>query len=72
MGGGEGSASVSPFNLALPQQRAAGEGHHLKSKRPNPCAYTPPSLKGTPPPPISLPVPLAPGTELTMGVCVKS
>uniref|UniRef100_A0A8D0WZ50 Protein phosphatase 1 regulatory subunit 1B n=1 Tax=Sus scrofa TaxID=9823 RepID=A0A8D0WZ50_PIG len=39
------SASVSPFNLALPQQRAAGEGHHLKSKRPNPCAYTPPSLK---------------------------
>ncbi|ELK01569.1 Protein phosphatase 1 regulatory subunit 1B [Pteropus alecto] len=26
-------------------QRASGEGHHLKSKRPNPCAYTPPSLK---------------------------
>lgn len=30
---------------ASPHQRAAGEGHHLKSKRPNPCAYTPPSLK---------------------------
>uniref|UniRef100_A0A7N5P8S6 Protein phosphatase 1 regulatory subunit 1B n=1 Tax=Ailuropoda melanoleuca TaxID=9646 RepID=A0A7N5P8S6_AILME len=30
---------------ASPHQRASGEGHHLKSKRPNPCAYTPPSLK---------------------------
>lgn len=49
--------SVSPFNLALPQQRASGEGHHLKSKRSNPCAYTPPSLKGTLPT-RGLPVPL--------------
>ncbi|XP_038532536.1 protein phosphatase 1 regulatory subunit 1B isoform X1 [Canis lupus familiaris] len=30
---------------STPLQRASGEGHHLKSKRPNPCAYTPPSLK---------------------------
>ncbi|GAB1296769.1 Protein phosphatase 1 regulatory subunit 1B [Apodemus speciosus] len=30
---------------ASPHQRTSGEGHHPKSKRPNPCAYTPPSLK---------------------------
>uniref|UniRef100_A0A452GB48 Protein phosphatase 1 regulatory subunit 1B n=1 Tax=Capra hircus TaxID=9925 RepID=A0A452GB48_CAPHI len=41
----EHSSPGGPFNLALPRQRASGEGHHLKSKRPNPCAYTPPSLK---------------------------
>uniref|UniRef100_A0A8I5YCG8 Protein phosphatase 1 regulatory subunit 1B n=1 Tax=Rattus norvegicus TaxID=10116 RepID=A0A8I5YCG8_RAT len=28
-----------------PGRRTSGEGHHPKSKRPNPCAYTPPSLK---------------------------
>ncbi|XP_047614598.1 protein phosphatase 1 regulatory subunit 1B isoform X1 [Phacochoerus africanus] len=40
------SEHSSPEEEASPhQQRAAGEGHHLKSKRPNPCAYTPPSLK---------------------------
>ncbi|XP_039729554.1 protein phosphatase 1 regulatory subunit 1B isoform X3 [Pteropus medius] len=40
------SEHSSPEEEASPhQQRASGEGHHLKSKRPNPCAYTPPSLK---------------------------
>ncbi|XP_014446161.1 protein phosphatase 1 regulatory subunit 1B isoform X1 [Tupaia chinensis] len=39
------SEHSSPEEEASPHQRAAGEGHHLKSKRPNPCAYTPPSLK---------------------------
>lgn len=61
-----GKPLVSPFNLALTLQRASGEGHHLKSKRPNPCAYTPPSLKGTIPPP-GLAVPLASGTGLSLG-----
>lgn len=31
----------------LPPQRSSGEGCLLKPKRTNPCAYTPPSLKGT-------------------------
>ncbi|XP_004859554.1 protein phosphatase 1 regulatory subunit 1B isoform X1 [Heterocephalus glaber] len=39
------SEHSSPEEEASPHQRAAGEGHHPKSKRPNPCAYTPPSLK---------------------------
>ncbi|XP_059005172.1 protein phosphatase 1 regulatory subunit 1B isoform X2 [Mustela lutreola] len=39
------SEHSSPEEEASPHQRASGEGHHLKSKRPNPCAYTPPSLK---------------------------
>ncbi|KAM6163599.1 protein phosphatase 1 regulatory subunit 1B [Rhynchocyon petersi] len=39
------SEHSSPEEEASPYQRAPGEGHHLKSKRPNPCAYTPPSLK---------------------------
>ncbi|XP_006889446.1 PREDICTED: protein phosphatase 1 regulatory subunit 1B [Elephantulus edwardii] len=39
------SEHSSPEEEASPHQRAAGEGHHLKSKRANPCAYTPPSLK---------------------------
>ncbi|XP_045155631.1 protein phosphatase 1 regulatory subunit 1B [Echinops telfairi] len=39
------SEHSSPEEEASPYQRASGEGHHLKSKRPNPCAYTPPSLK---------------------------
>ncbi|XP_053425431.1 protein phosphatase 1 regulatory subunit 1B isoform X2 [Nycticebus coucang] len=39
------SEHSSPEEEASPHQRAAGEGHHLKSKRSNPCAYTPPSLK---------------------------
>uniref|UniRef100_A0A8C6R622 Protein phosphatase 1 regulatory subunit 1B n=1 Tax=Nannospalax galili TaxID=1026970 RepID=A0A8C6R622_NANGA len=33
------------FRLSEHSSPASGEGHHLKSKRPNPCAYTPPSLK---------------------------
>uniref|UniRef100_A0A8C6R3F8 Protein phosphatase 1 regulatory subunit 1B n=1 Tax=Nannospalax galili TaxID=1026970 RepID=A0A8C6R3F8_NANGA len=37
--------SWKPISPASSLQRASGEGHHLKSKRPNPCAYTPPSLK---------------------------
>uniref|UniRef100_G3TG76 Protein phosphatase 1 regulatory subunit 1B n=1 Tax=Loxodonta africana TaxID=9785 RepID=G3TG76_LOXAF len=36
---------VSFQRFHFPWQRASGEGHHLKSKRANPCAYTPPSLK---------------------------
>ncbi|XP_006832616.1 PREDICTED: protein phosphatase 1 regulatory subunit 1B [Chrysochloris asiatica] len=39
------SEHSSPEEEASPHQRASGEGHHLKSKRANPCAYTPPSLK---------------------------
>ncbi|XP_020753829.1 protein phosphatase 1 regulatory subunit 1B isoform X3 [Odocoileus virginianus] len=39
------SEHSSPEEASPHQQRASGEGHHLKSKRPNPCAYTPPSLK---------------------------
>ncbi|XP_045382333.1 protein phosphatase 1 regulatory subunit 1B [Lemur catta] len=39
------SEHSSPEEEASPHQRASGEGHHLKSKRSNPCAYTPPSLK---------------------------
>ncbi|XP_051681603.2 protein phosphatase 1 regulatory subunit 1B [Oryctolagus cuniculus] len=39
------SEHSSPEEEASPHQRAAGEGHHVKSKRANPCAYTPPSLK---------------------------
>ncbi|KAF6096319.1 protein phosphatase 1 regulatory inhibitor subunit 1B [Phyllostomus discolor] len=39
------SEHSSPEEEASPHQRASGEGHHHKSKRPNPCAYTPPSLK---------------------------
>uniref|UniRef100_A0A8C0W377 Protein phosphatase 1 regulatory subunit 1B n=1 Tax=Castor canadensis TaxID=51338 RepID=A0A8C0W377_CASCN len=39
------SEHSSPEEEASPHQRASGEGHHVKSKRPNPCAYTPPSLK---------------------------
>nr|XP_004655532.1 protein phosphatase 1 regulatory subunit 1B [Jaculus jaculus] len=39
------SEHSSPEEEPSAHQRASGEGHHLKSKRPNPCAYTPPSLK---------------------------
>ncbi|XP_037349788.1 protein phosphatase 1 regulatory subunit 1B [Talpa occidentalis] len=39
------SEHSSPEEEASPHQRASGEGHHIKSKRSNPCAYTPPSLK---------------------------
>lgn len=39
------SEHSSPEEEASPHQRTSGEGHHPKSKRPNPCAYTPPSLK---------------------------
>ncbi|XP_012893212.1 PREDICTED: protein phosphatase 1 regulatory subunit 1B [Dipodomys ordii] len=39
------SEHSSPEEEASPHQRASGEGHHLKSKRASPCAYTPPSLK---------------------------
>ncbi|CAH6776032.1 protein phosphatase 1 regulatory subunit 1B [Phodopus roborovskii] len=39
------SEHPSPEEEASPHQRTSGEGHHPKSKRPNPCAYTPPSLK---------------------------
>ncbi|XP_049717184.1 protein phosphatase 1 regulatory subunit 1B isoform X2 [Elephas maximus indicus] len=39
------SEHSSPEEESSPHQRASGEGHHLKSKRANPCAYTPPSLK---------------------------
>lgn len=50
MEGRKEQALGSPLNpLSSHLQRASGEGHHLKSKRPNPCAYTPPSLKGTTP-----------------------
>lgn len=45
-GGGKG-VSGKPDSTASSPQRTSGEGHHPKSKRPNPCAYTPPSLKGT-------------------------
>ncbi|XP_038609958.1 protein phosphatase 1 regulatory subunit 1B [Tachyglossus aculeatus] len=41
-----GSTCPSPEEEeSSPYQRTVAEGHHLKSKRPNPCAYTPPSLK---------------------------
>ncbi|XP_072502397.1 protein phosphatase 1 regulatory subunit 1B [Notamacropus eugenii] len=39
------SEHSSPEEEASPYQRSSGEGHHLKTKRSNPCAYTPPSLK---------------------------
>ncbi|KAG8514940.1 Protein phosphatase 1 regulatory subunit 1B, partial [Galemys pyrenaicus] len=39
------SEHSSPEEETSPHQRASGEGHHIKSKRSNPCAYTPPSLK---------------------------
>lgn len=39
------SEHSSPEEEASPHQRTSGEGHHPKSKRANPCAYTPPSLK---------------------------
>ncbi|NXI69111.1 PPR1B phosphatase, partial [Anseranas semipalmata] len=40
------SEHSSPEDESLPYQRASGEGCLLKPKRTNPCAYTPPSLKG--------------------------
>ncbi|XP_069490826.1 protein phosphatase 1 regulatory subunit 1B [Ambystoma mexicanum] len=36
---------ASPDEESTPFQRPAGEGHLLKSKRPAPCSYVPPSLK---------------------------
>ncbi|NWV42597.1 PPR1B phosphatase, partial [Grantiella picta] len=41
------SEHSSPEDESLPYQRSSGEGCLLKPKRTNPCAYTPPSLKGT-------------------------
>lgn len=43
---GRGTPGRCPQHCSLPQ-RASGEGCLLKPKRTNPCAYTPPSLKGT-------------------------
>ena len=43
-----GSLSPMPCGCSV-LQRASGEGCLLKPKRTNPCAYTPPSLKGTVP-----------------------
>ncbi|NXC34593.1 PPR1B phosphatase, partial [Campylorhamphus procurvoides] len=40
------SEHSSPEDENLPYQRSSGEGCLLKPKRTNPCAYTPPSLKG--------------------------
>lgn len=48
------SEHSSPEEESSPHQRTSGEGHHPKSKRPNPCGYTPPSLKGTNPTPPSV------------------
>ncbi|NXI87981.1 PPR1B phosphatase, partial [Rhipidura dahli] len=42
------SEHSSPEDENLPYQRSSGEGCLLKPKRTNPCAYTPPSLKGCP------------------------
>ncbi|XP_075767382.1 protein phosphatase 1 regulatory subunit 1B isoform X4 [Pelodiscus sinensis] len=39
------SEHSSPEEEYSPYQRTLGEGHLLKTKRTNPCAYTPPSLK---------------------------
>ncbi|XP_074835026.1 protein phosphatase 1 regulatory subunit 1B isoform X2 [Carettochelys insculpta] len=39
------SEHSSPEEDYSPYQRTLGEGHLLKTKRTNPCAYTPPSLK---------------------------
>lgn len=36
---------VSPEEDSSPFQRSVAEGHPLKSKRPGPCNYVPPSLK---------------------------
>lgn len=51
---GSPGAAVTPVGTPgpsiptpLPPQRSSGEGCLLKPKRTNPCAYTPPSLKGT-------------------------
>lgn len=35
----------SPEEESSPGQRAVGDSHLLKTKRPNPCGYNPPSLK---------------------------
>ncbi|XP_029429643.1 protein phosphatase 1 regulatory subunit 1B [Rhinatrema bivittatum] len=35
----------SPEEESSPCQRAVGDSHLLKTKRPNPCSYNPPSLK---------------------------
>uniref|UniRef100_A0A8C8SBS1 Protein phosphatase 1 regulatory subunit 1B n=1 Tax=Pelusios castaneus TaxID=367368 RepID=A0A8C8SBS1_9SAUR len=39
------SEHSSPEEEYSPYQRTLGEGHLLKTKRTNPCVYTPPSLK---------------------------
>uniref|UniRef100_H3B8R2 Protein phosphatase 1 regulatory subunit 1B n=2 Tax=Latimeria chalumnae TaxID=7897 RepID=H3B8R2_LATCH len=39
------SEHSSPEEEFSPHQRSVGENGVLKSKRPNPCVYTPPSLK---------------------------
>ncbi|XP_019405835.1 PREDICTED: protein phosphatase 1 regulatory subunit 1B isoform X2 [Crocodylus porosus] len=39
------SEHSSPEEESSPYQRAMGEGHLHKTKRSNPCTYTPPSLK---------------------------
>ncbi|XP_034611964.1 protein phosphatase 1 regulatory subunit 1B [Trachemys scripta elegans] len=39
------SEHSSPEDDYSPYQRTLGEGHLLKTKRTNPCVYTPPSLK---------------------------
>ncbi|XP_054989383.1 protein phosphatase 1 regulatory subunit 1B isoform X1 [Sorex araneus] len=39
------SEHSSPEEESSPNQRTGAEGHHVKSKRANPCGYTPPSLK---------------------------
>lgn len=41
-----GHRGPCPQCRSIPQ-RTSGEGCLLKPKRTNPCAYTPPSLKGT-------------------------